>query len=121
MKTEPRFVEACEALAEAFEGVGRPDLASLCDRASYWLNGGVGIDLISLGEIVDSCRSTLGEAFDSKQSLEEFVARTTNEIVASLKDMERVVVAASETSQEELIDKAAKLQAVAILTSGLFK
>jgi hypothetical protein len=121
MKTETRFVEACEALAEACEAVGRPDLAALCDRSGYWLNGGAGIDLISLKEIVDSCRMTLTAAFDSGQSLEEFVSRTTDEIMASMRGVGEAVVAASETGQDALIDKAAKLQAVAILTAGLFK
>ena len=121
MKPEQKFVEACEALAETLEKSGRMDLSALCDKAGYWLNGGTGIDLISVGEIIESCRETLRGAFDTRTtSTEVFVARTTDEIMANIHEIERVVAAASK-SQEDLIDKAAKLQAVAILTSVLFK
>lgn len=120
MKIKPEFVEGCEALAQAFEDAARPDLAAMCDRAAYWLNGGDGIALTSVGEVVASCRDTLKEAFDSKASLEGFMARTADEIVDNLRMIEAEVVTASSNS-EDLIEKAAKLQAIAILTSDIFK
>jgi hypothetical protein len=119
MKPGERFVEQIEALAEAFEQAGRTDLSALCDRAAYWLDGGNGLDVISLSEVVGSCRSTLEEAFKNQGSLEEFTNRTVAEILGNLQSIETEVVAMSD-SNEELIDKAAKLQAVAILTSELF-
>lgn len=122
MRPKIEFVESCEALAQGFEEEGRPDLAAMCDRAAYWLNGGDGVDLISVGEVVASCRGTLQEAFETEASLEGFMARTTEEIVDNLRSIEAEVIAsANQADPEELVAKAAKLQAVSILVSGLLK
>ena len=122
MKPKQEFVEACEALAEAFEQVGRPDLSALCDRAGYWLNGGNGVDLISLSEIVESCRETLHEALASKEDQERFIAATVDEITGNLRVIEATVTAARTGGRaDDLVEKAARLQAVAILTSQVFK
>jgi len=114
-----KFAEGVEALAESFERAGRVDLSALCDRAAYWLRGGNGLDLISLSEVVESCRATLHDAL-GQGSTEEFIARTTMEITANLRSIESDVVTAS-TKSEDLIDQAARLQAVAILTSEIFR
>jgi len=117
-----KFVEAAEALAEAFESAGRTDLAAFCDRASYWLSGGNGLELISLSEMVESCTATLSEALKTEKSRKEFIARTAEEITENLREIgSSVVTAARETDSEDLIDRAAKLQAISILISGLFK
>lgn len=122
MTPKTEFIEGCEALAQDFEEAGRPDLAALCDRAAYWLGGGDGVDLISVGEVVASCRDTLSEAFETEASLEGFMARTTEEIFDNLKAVEAEVIAsATRADSEELVMKAAKIQAVAILISGLLK
>lgn len=119
MKEE--FVEACEALATAFESKGRPDLAALCDRAGYWLNGGSGVDLISLGEIVASCHETLNEALKSREDTERFIEGTVQEISDNIRSIERLVTASTKSKPDNLIATAAKLQAVAILTKEVFK
>lgn len=116
-------MESCEALAQNFEASGRVDLAALCDRAAYWLNGGNGIELVALQEIVSSCRDTLQQAFTSEGSVKSFIINTTDEILSSLRDIETDVTVASkqETNPEVLMDRAAKLQALSIIASGLFK
>ena len=123
MRTNDKFVEGCEALAESFESMGRVDLASLCDRAAYWLDGGNGVDLMSIQELVGSCHDTLRETFKTNGSMEDFIAKTSDEIRSNIKEIEAAVVVASknETNPEVLIDRAAKLQALSILASGLFK
>ena len=123
MKINETFVESCEALAQNFEASGRVDLAALCDRAAYWLNGGNGIELVALQEIVSSCRDTLQQAFTSEGSVKSFIINTTDEILSSLRDIETDVTVASkqETNPEVLMDRAAKLQALSIIASGLFK
>ena len=114
-----KFAEGIEALAESFERAGRTDLAALCDRAAYWTQGGNGLGLICLAEVVESCQATLREAL-GHGSVEEFIARTTMEIIGNLRSIESDVVTAS-TKSEDLIDQAARLQAVAILTSEIFR
>jgi len=123
LKINETFVESCEALAQNFEASGRVDLAALCDRAAYWLNGGNGIELVALQEIVSSCRDTLQQAFTSEGSVKSFIINTTDEILSSLRDIETDVTVASkqETNPEVLMDRAAKLQALSIIASGLFK
>lgn len=124
MRPKVEFVEGCEALAQGFEEAGRPDLAAMCDRAAYWLNGGDGVDLISVGEVVASCHTTLQEAFEieASASLEGFMARTTEEIIDNLRSIEAEVVASTNrAAPEDLVARAAKLQAVSILVSGLLK
>jgi len=120
MINNEEFVEACEALAESFEQHGRADLAALCDRAAYWLDGGTGLDVISLAEVVTSCRETLQESFGCEKALEDFIVRVTGEIEDNLRTIQAAVASANSQS-DDLLDRAAKLQAVALLTSDLFQ
>lgn len=121
MKTESEFVEACEALAESFEQNGRTDLAALCDLSAYWLNGGDGIDLNPISEVVSSCRDTISGFLKTDESLEMFIARTEEDVLNNLRDIEAAITyAATCRDTKELVDRAAKLQAVAILTSNIF-
>lgn len=123
MRTNDKLVEGCEALAESFEVAGRVDLASLCDRAAYWLNGGNGVDLLSIKELVGSCHDTLREVFKTNGSVEDFIVKTSDEILSNIREIEASIVVASkkETDPEVLIERAAKLQALSILASGLCK
>lgn len=116
--TAASFVQACEALAEVFEGEGRADLAALCDKAGYWLNGGTGVDVMSVSELVESCQETLKESL-AADDIEAFVANSAQEIAYNLQSIEADVVTASH-SDDDLLERAAKLQTVAILTSYLF-
>jgi len=117
-----KFAEGCDALAEAFEAAGKTELSALCDRAAYWLRGGTGIDLISVQEVVDTCRQTLSEALDA-DALDRFLARTAAEVIVNVQEIQKTVALATAKSgrQGDLIDTAAKVQALAILTNCLFR
>ena len=118
-----KFVEGCEALAHQLESATRVDLAALCDRAAYWLDGGAGVEDMSINEIIESCRDTLTKVMLQEKSLDGFVARTTGEILSNIQEIESAVVTASkqETTPDRIFDRAAKLQALSILSAGLFK
>lgn len=121
MTPQSQFVEACEALAQSFEDAGRSDIAALCDRAAYWLDGGNGLDALTLKELMSSCQDTLKEALKTTASAEAFIDRTTQEIADNLQMIEHTVTASAATGNtDDLLDRAAKLQAIAILTSNLF-
>ena len=115
--SDPDFVEGCEVLAEELEKAGRPELAALCDKAAYWLEGGDGLDLISLSELVEGCRDTLKQAVAS-ESARGFADRTLEEIVGNLRSVEESARRLA-TEDGDLIEMAARLQAVAVLTSHI--
>lgn len=110
-----RFVAACEALAESFEKVGRIDLATLCDKAAFWLEGGPRIDHLSLDEVVTACR----EAIVTEETADEETLRQqlTDTIVNNLR---RIEAQLQRTQIADPIELAARLRAVAILTEKLF-
>jgi len=116
-----RFVEGIEALAEAFEAAGRTDIAALCDRSAFWLSGGSDLDVTSVKEIVDTCRETLAEALDSEAVIQDFINRTTAEVMLNAQEIQRKVVVAARTKgkRREMLDRAARIQALAILASRL--
>jgi hypothetical protein len=116
-----RFVEGIEALAEAFEAAGRTDLSALCDRAAYWLSGGSELDLMSVKEVVDNCRETLEESLANETTIEDFLTRTASEVVLNVQEIQSKVVVAARTrgKRRELLERAARVQALAILASRL--
>jgi hypothetical protein len=105
-----RLVAACETLAEQFEQAGRLDLATLCDRAAFWLEGGPRIDHMSLEQVVDACR----EAIVTEQPEP---ARLTDQIRQNLAR----ISALAGRSDTAAIETAARLRAVAVLTEKLFR
>ena len=110
-----RFVAACEALAESFEQAGRLDLATLCDEAAFWLEGGPRIDHLSLDEVVTACR----EAIVTEQSADdETIGRQLTETIAN--NLRRIEAQLQRTQIADPIELAARLRAVAILTEKLF-
>jgi hypothetical protein len=110
-----RFVAACEALAEAFEQAGRLDLATLCDKAAFWLEGGPRIDHLSLDEIVTACR----ESIVTQQSDRDDGFR--REVVdATISNLRRIEQQLHRSSVQDTIELAARVRAVAILTDKLF-
>lgn len=111
-----RFVAACEALAESFEQAGRLDLATLCDKASFWLEGGPRIDHLSLDEVVTACRESL---CTERQTLdgEQYRRHVTDTVAANLRRIEALL---QRSPIDEQIELAARLRAVAILTDKLF-
>lgn len=110
-----RFVAACETLAEKFEQAGRLDLATLCDKAAFWLEGGPRIDHLSLDEVVMACREALMTE-QMVQSDEDCCQRVRGTIAASLRQIEARV---QRTSMADRIELAARLRAVAILAEKL--
>lgn len=110
-----RFVAACESLAEQFEQAGRVDLATLCDKAAFWLEGGPRIDHLSLDEVVTACREALVTE-PPHQDDRQYRRELTDAIVTSLRQVEARV---KRTSIADRIDLAARLRAVAILTQKL--
>ena len=111
-----RFVAACEALAESFEQAGRLDLATLCDQAAFWLEGGPRIDHLSLDDVVTACR----EAIVTEQEMTDddtVRQRLTGTIVHNLR---RIEAQLQRTQIADPIELAARLRAVAILTEKLF-
>jgi len=110
-----RFVAACETLAEQFEQAGRLDLATLCDKAAFWLEGGPRIDHLSLEEVVTACREALVTE-PPVQSDQQYCRELAGTIVASLRQVEARV---QRTSIADRIDLAARLRAIAILTQKL--
>ncbi len=93
-------VQGCEALAESLERSGRLDLASLCDRAAFWLDGS--LDRVAVGAVVRSCHETLAAA--NPEAL-------ADQIVDAVKAIEQAIRGAEDT---------AKLQAVALIVDELF-
>lgn len=110
-----RFVAACEALAERFEQVGRLDLATLCDKAAFWLEGGPRIDHLSLEEVVTACR----EAVITQETADEDELRRqlTDAVRQNLRRIEAQVTG---SSLQDAIELTARLRALAILTDKLF-
>lgn len=110
-----RFVAACETLAEQFEQAGHIDLATLCDKAAFWLEGGPRIDHLSLDEVVTACHEALvteRTAFTAEQ----YCRHLSDTIATALRQVEARVQRTSITDQIEL---AARLRAVAVLTTKL--
>jgi hypothetical protein len=60
-------------------------------------------------------------SLESSESLEQFIARTEEDVLNNLRDIEAAITyTATCRDKNELIDRAADLQAVAILTSRIF-
>ncbi len=120
MKAQSEFVEACEALAQGFENAGRTDLSALCDRAAYWLDGGDGVTTIPIAEVISSCQGTLNEVLATTEDAEGFIVRATEEIKTNLRSIKADVIAtATAADRDALVERAAKMQAIAILTSEI--
>lgn len=111
-----QLVAAIETLAESFERAGRPDLATRCDQAGFWLEGGPGIQDIPVAKVVVACRETL---VTERQGLgqAEWTAALLGRIADNLNRIETRVSGASDADEIEL---AARLEAVALLTERLF-
>jgi len=111
-----RFIAACEALAEAFERAGRIDLATLCDKAAYWLEGGPRIDHLSLDEVVTACREAI---ITEQQSLADapFCQALADRIDQNLRS---IAARVRKGPVSDRIEMAARLRAVAVLTEKLF-
>lgn len=111
-----KFIAACESLAESFEQAGRLDLATLCDKAAYWLEGGPRIDHLSLEEIVTACHEAI---VIEQQSMDDakFCQALTTGIDQNLRSIASQVRNGRSSDRIEL---AARLRAVRILTEKLF-
>jgi len=114
MSSAIEFVAACEALAESFEQAGRVDLATLCDRAAYWLEGGPRVECLSIEQVVSACHETLMTESHTTDTIMQDVDRNIQRLQQTL------ATAAQDPKPERLIGLAARLQAVAILTEKLF-
>lgn len=111
-----RFIAACEALAESFEQAGRIDLATLCDKAAYWLEGGPRIDHLSLEEVVTACREAIvteRQALDDAPFCQELADRIDQ-------NMRSISARVRNGPVSDRIELAARLRAVAVLTEKLF-
>ena len=111
-----RFIAACESLAEAFEQAGRIDLATLCDKAAYWLEGGPRIDHLSLDEVVTACREAIVTEQQSSDDA-RFCQVLADGIDQNLRSIASQVRSGRSSDRIEL---AARLRAVRILTEKLF-
>jgi hypothetical protein len=96
------FVEACDALAQTFEQEGRPDLAALCDRASFWLSDQP-LERMTLGELRRLCAEHATAPHDRAQE----VGRALVTIGGVLE------------TPEAMLDRAADFRALSILASWL--
>jgi hypothetical protein len=111
-----RFIAACEALAESFEQAGRIDLATLCDKAAYWLEGGPRIDHLSLDEVVTACREAI---VTEQQSMDD--ARFCHTLADRIDQSLRSIAARVRNGHaSDRIELAARLRAVQVLTEKLF-
>jgi len=111
-----QFVAACEMLAEQFEQAGRLDLATFCDKAAFWLEGGPRIDHLSLDEVVTACRESVVTERPTCEDDQQYCQDITTAIALSLRQIQARV---QRTSIADRIELAARLRAVAILTQKL--
>jgi len=95
-----KHVVACEAIAESLEQAGRLDLAALCDRAAFWLDGS--LDRVTLGELVQHCKDSAA-ALSAEQLAQQIVD---------------VVFAIAQDAQDT--EDVARLQAIALIANDLF-
>lgn len=109
-----KFVAACEALAEVFERAGRIDLATLCDRAAYWLEGGPRVEALTLEQVISACHETLMTESYAADAIAMHARQNVRRIERAI---ERAL---ADSKPERSIELAARLQAVAILTEKLF-
>jgi hypothetical protein len=109
-----RYVAACEALAEAFENQGRLDLAALCDKAAFWLEGGPRIEHLSLEDVVQACREAI--CLDPEAQAASYATQLQRQVRANLS---RIAERIGKDSIAKTIEAAARARAVAILTEKL--